>query len=113
MAKVKRFTEKDGGYHGELGFYCPGCDSIHFINDKETNRDNEPYWSYLKEHNLRLPDVWEFNGDFQNPTIRASVLLTRPDRNFICHSFITDGKIQFLSDCTHELVNQTVELPTI
>lgn len=28
-----------------------------------------------------------------------------------CHSFITDGRIQFLSDCTHALAMQTVDLP--
>ena len=28
----------------------------------------------------------------------------------VCHSFVTDGKIQFLGDCTHELAGQTVEL---
>jgi len=31
----------------------------------------------------------------------------------ICHSFITDGKIQFLSDCTHHLAGQTVDLNDI
>ena len=29
----------------------------------------------------------------------------------ICHSFVIDGRIQFLSDCTHALANQTVDLP--
>jgi hypothetical protein len=29
----------------------------------------------------------------------------------ICHSYVTDGKIQFLNDCTHELAGQTVDLP--
>ncbi len=29
----------------------------------------------------------------------------------ICHSFVTDGRIQFLSDCTHPLAGQTVDIP--
>lgn len=29
----------------------------------------------------------------------------------VCHSFIRDGQIQFLSDCTHALAGQTVPLP--
>ena len=33
---------------------------------------------------------------------------TAPDR--VCHSFVTDGNIQFLSDCTHSLAGQTVPL---
>lgn len=29
----------------------------------------------------------------------------------LCHSFVTDGKIQFLNDCFHSLKGQTVDLP--
>lgn len=29
----------------------------------------------------------------------------------VCHSFVTEGRIQFLGDCTHALANQTVDLP--
>lgn len=112
MVKIKRYTEADGGYHGELAFYCPGCNERHFINDKETNIPNLP-----EGH------IWTFNGDFDKPTIRASVLT----RTYLwneatqkhdleaerCHSFITDGKIEFLSDCMHSLAGQKVELPEI
>lgn len=28
----------------------------------------------------------------------------------VCHSFVRDGKIEFLSDCTHRLAGQTVEM---
>ena len=111
MAKIKRFTEKDGGYHGELGFKCPGCKEVHLITDNLTDTEaiaNGP---------------WIFNGDFENPTIQPSVLT----RNYLknpktgkhdieinrCHSFITVGFIQFLSDCMHELRGQTIELPEI
>lgn len=31
----------------------------------------------------------------------------------ICHSFVTDGKIRFLNDCTHDLAGQTVDLKPI
>ena len=31
--------------------------------------------------------------------------------NTVCHSFVTDGRIQFLADCTHALAGQTVDLP--
>ena len=30
---------------------------------------------------------------------------------FVCHSFVVDGRIQFLGDCTHELACQTVDIP--
>ncbi|WP_259106184.1 hypothetical protein [Pseudomonas sp. JUb42] len=29
----------------------------------------------------------------------------------ICHSFVTDGRIQYLGDCTHGLDGQAAEVP--
>jgi len=29
----------------------------------------------------------------------------------VCYSFVTAGRIQFLSDCTHILAGKTVDLP--
>jgi hypothetical protein len=34
-----------------------------------------------------------------------------PFKCTVCHTFVTDGMIQFLGDCTHELAGQTVEMP--
>jgi len=34
-----------------------------------------------------------------------------PGADVVCHSFVTDGRIQFLGDCTHTLAGQTVDLP--
>jgi len=74
---------------------------------------------------------WGFNGDYDKPTFTPSVLVsgvkTTKDADGewdggwerdaagntipeVCHSFVTDGKIQFLGDSTHELSGQTVEL---
>jgi hypothetical protein len=48
------------------------------------------------------------------PSILCKVEFTHLDRpTKICHSFITDGKIQFLSDCTHSFAGKTVELPEL
>jgi hypothetical protein len=87
-------------------FHCPGCNGHHAFND-----------------------TWEFNGDFEKPTLKPSVLVTwnelpkdatfenvpkgelHPDSiPMRCHSFITDGMIQFLGDCSHDKRNQTLEL---
>ena len=49
---------------------------------------------------------WTWNGDLVKPTIHPSVLSRiefprDPVRDTqICHSFIRDGQIQFLDDCT-------------
>jgi len=89
-----------------LAFHCPGCGGEHVCN---IGRDRRPRWSW--------------NGDLDRPTLKPSVLVKTGravDPNFqpepgdppeICHSFVTDGRIQFLGDCTHPLAGQTVDLP--
>jgi hypothetical protein len=53
----------------------------------------------------------------ENPTLSPSILvhksLENGERVSYCHSFVKNGQIQFLSDCQHELVGQTIELPNI
>lgn len=62
---------------------------------------------------------WTWNGSVDSPTLRPSILTKVAGRKYletgeyteqICHSWVTDGKVQFLDDCTHELRGQTVEL---
>ena len=81
-------------------FWCPGCDGAH----APSIAGNGPHWS--------------FNGDMDKPTFSPSILSTwdqyqgeaMPPIKHVCHSFVNDGKIQFLADCTHRLANQTVDL---
>ena len=74
-------------------FWCPGCKEVHGIND-----------------------TWQYNGDADKPTITPSVLVNGNIQYQVpgvplCHSFVTNGKIRFLSDCTHDLADRTVDLP--
>lgn len=84
---------------------------------------------------------WTWNGDVDKPTLKPS-LLTRAklftdqghkdymawykqgcpplecgvefeSKEMICHTWITDGKVIFLDDCTHELKGQTLDLLNI
>lgn len=57
-------------------------------------------------------NCWSWNGDIESPTIRPSVKTEGSNENgkFICHSWINDGHVQFLDDCSHELRNQTIPL---
>lgn len=98
MAKVaKQFEEL-------VRFYCPGCKRHHHI---QQGSDEGPNWSW--------------NGSLDKPTFTPSVLVTYdgPDAGqngappAVCHSFVTDGRIQFLSDCTHHLAGQTTDLPPL
>lgn len=70
-------------------FYCEGCDRLHAFSD-----------------------IWQFNGDLNNPTVSPSVKVTMPYKgvDYICHSFINNGEIQYLNDCHHQLAGQTVKL---
>lgn len=61
---------------------------------------------------------WTWNGSVDAPTVKPSILTRGGGRAFkdgeyvehVCHSFVNDGKVQFLSDCTHELAGQTLDL---
>ena len=101
---------------GELAFWCPGCKSAHSVRVTTGRGD------------------WLFNGNYDLPTFTPSVLVTwlrpnghinenpapfgfpsqneRPDLwiEERCHSFVRDGQIQFLGDCTHEFAGKTVPL---
>lgn len=81
-------------------FMCPGCKCSHGVRVKS---DGTP------------GPVWGWNGSIEKPTFNPSILVrwNTPKGERRCHSFVRDGKIQFLSDCTHALAGQTVELPEL
>jgi hypothetical protein len=58
-----------------------------------------------EQHRIR----WGFNGNLDAPTFTPSLMVNQ-GHSSQCHSFLTDGKIQFLSDCNHALAGQTVDL---
>ena len=100
-----------------LNWFCPGCKRRHGVTV--------------------IPDgngvCWEFNGSTETPTLSPSILVF-PHQRFIdqdlpygtepgqllrdenrmmtprCHSFMREGKIEFLGDCEHELAGQTVDM---
>jgi len=51
---------------------------------------------------------WTWNGSTAAPTLRPSVLTQGHD--YRCHSWINDGQMQYLHDCSHDLRGQTVPL---
>jgi hypothetical protein len=103
---------------GAASFMCPGCEQSHTVR-------------------VSGPGGWQWNGETDGVTLTPSILFQsghfdpyrRQDKAcwctynaehpeepasfkcVRCHSFITDGMIKFLSDCTHSLVGQTVRIP--
>lgn len=92
--EVRTVTDAGTAYRILL-FYCPGCKMYHAPNlDPAPGRDG----------------VWTLSGTETQPTLTPSVVYEAGTR---CHSFVRDGKLHFLSDCTHLLAGQTVEPPAL
>jgi hypothetical protein len=102
MIVAKRTTD------GKARFHCPACREGHAVP-------------------IDGPRAWGFNGSFERPTFTPSILVSwsepsdvegefddlSKDKKHVCHSFVTDGVIQYLGDCTHPLAGQSVPLPAI
>lgn len=104
LVHVGRNPENEYDYCIAL-FHCPGC---HCAHGPTVHPLEEPLRSLDKGQR------WGFNGDLTKPTFTPSIKVTMPYKgkpDEICHSFVTDGNIQFLGDCTHALAGQTVRLP--
>jgi hypothetical protein len=58
---------------------------------------------------------WSWNGDTEKPTLRPGVLTAghghrSSDNNWRCHTWIKDGKAEFLGDFSREYVGHTLDL---
>ena len=51
---------------------------------------------------------WSWNGDVDKPTLKPSILTD--NGRVRCHTFVNDGVVQFLVDCTHDLKKTKVPL---
>lgn len=101
--------------HGKVAFWCAGCECAHALPVAEPSQAR-----------------WEYNGNPNAPTFHPSILVRyykctvpnvmewfranpgadrAPGHDAICHSFVVDGQIQYLGDCTHHLAGRTLPLP--
>ena len=116
---------------GRLMFWCPGCDSAHSIAHGE---GPGPRWGWngnaerpvftpsvltwwdepanLHDHDAMQRDLAEARRrrEAGEQNVKVPTVARR------CHSFVgcngaQPGQIVFLSDCTHALAGQTVDLP--
>jgi hypothetical protein len=70
--------------------FCPGCGVLHKFDAR-----------------------WQFNGSLELPTFTPSLLIEDAVQNIVCHSIVTNGRIQFLPDSTHRLSGQVCDLPPV
>lgn len=95
-AHVINQSNSSGEAFQQVWIYCPGCNTHH---------------AFTTQHPTFAP--WTWNGSIDSLTFSPSLLCNADYPESRCHSFVTNGKIQFLNDCYHELKNQTVDLPEI
>lgn len=74
---------------GGIIFWCPACNSGHEV---KIGRNG-----------------WEWNNRDDSPTIAPSVYVSVND--WKCHCVVKDGRIEYLTDSTHDLRGKSVELP--
>lgn len=115
MSALSPFLRDVAG--GGLTFWCAGCKEAHTV------------W-----HGKGSGPRWTWNGDVDKPVFGPSVLVTgtewltdEEDARLMrgelveptpkrCHTFVgcngaAPGQIIYLSDCTHALAGQTIDLP--
>lgn len=110
--KVEKREWKDKGT--VYVFFCNGCENYHYFDKR-----------------------WTFNGDMDNPTFSPSLLIRSghympehkgscwctynaenkddlaPFSCSVCHSFVRNGHIEYLNDCTHHLAGKTIQLENV
>lgn len=91
---------------GVITYWCPGCQHGHTI-----------------KYGPEGTETWTWNHDTIHPTFAPSVLAyphkvsfniddpeSPPIDQVRCHSFVRDGKIEYLSDCEHSSAGMTVDM---
>jgi hypothetical protein len=112
VSKVSNSLRKGEDQGGRVfhSHWCPGCGEMHVIFAN-----------------------WTFDGNVTSPTFSPSVLITGKETVKVngkwtgewvldvkgnavesrCHYFLKEGKLEYLSDCTHKLAGQTIPLPPL
>lgn len=83
--EVVTYDEKS--HHAWL-VWCPACNAPHSFDDR-----------------------WKMSGTHEKPTFDGSMLVHESPGHPRCHSFLRDGVWEFLGDCTHDKVGQSIEAP--
>lgn len=113
--KLRRWVNPNTGRAGYT-YWCQGCNELHRVITEGSG-------------------AWGFNGNVDAPTFTPSVLVEwdasvppvtpenleqyraapweQQKEHRRCHTFITDGMVQFLGDCSHALAGQTLPLPDL
>ncbi|MDB5155901.1 MAG: uncharacterized protein JWR50_608 [Mucilaginibacter sp.] len=108
MHSIEAGTERDLGDY--VWFWCPGCAGYHRARVRMPDRPTD---QEIADQQANRQGLWTWNGNESSPTIRASILLGIEQSGKRCHSFVTDGRIEYCTDSQHALSGQTIDLPEI
>lgn len=104
MTKLRSICDyENSGTRGYM-FWCPGCKTNHSFRTVPLSEEEKLKFSFLLNSDGTCP-VWSFNGDLDFPTFTPSLLYKEK-----CHLYVESGKIKYLSDCSHELAGQTIDM---
>jgi hypothetical protein len=105
---AQAWLDHHGAGHDEFRWKCPsGICGDHRVIIRAGARYKGP--------------VWGWNGSLEAPTFSPSLLITWTfrkeehgiDEKNVCHFFVKEGKVEFLSDCTHALAGKTVPMEDV
>lgn len=107
-----------GHSHLEVIFWCAGCACAHGVSVTSGGWT----WNRSLDRPTFTPSIltkWsKMTPEGEAMALRGEKMPTGPDgkpgrypsMDMTCHSFVTDGSIQYLGDCTHRLAGQTIPL---
>lgn len=110
MSAISKYLRRtfDGFGTEYVSYYCQGCKEAHSITVYRPEGRSGP--------------VWLWDRDPVKPTFSPSILVRRGgsidptfikeegDPPMVCHTFISEGQVQFLPDCDHEFAGTTQPL---
>jgi len=123
---ISRCLASTEGAPDQIAFFCRGCNMPHSV---KIGTGPGPRWGYngnphaptftpsVLARTTTAPEGREVMTDEESREHAAIYAaggfeaVMRSRFGLVCHSFITDGRIQYLGDCTHSLAGQTIELP--
>lgn len=101
FTRLRPWTASDGRSGARLYLWCPACEDLHAVEVQDPAKK------------------WEWDGNLEAPTISPSILVSYPgvrgnhvvkSTDSRCHSYLKQGRWEFLSDCTHALAGQTADM---
>ena len=101
---------------GTYSFYCPGCKCSHMVNNSwKINLDtNTISPSVLVKENWSMSDDWDYKSAPKNEDgslkKNSDGKISGAIKSPRCHSFVRNGMIQYLGDCTHGLAGKTIPM---